>query len=114
MLAALAVRLIVPAGMMPGHGTGGTTLIVCPGHTAMPGMAMPPAKEGVAKGHPAKDVPCAFTDLLAAALDGPALPVLPAMPLPVAVLIVAGAAAVVRRSRRLRPPLRGPPALLTA
>ncbi len=100
-VAALAVRIIVPAGMMPGF-DGGATFTICTGHGAV--------VAGHGKADPAKaDAPCAFTGLTAAAIDTPAPPVLPAMPLPVALVIVAVGIAVLLRPVRLRPPLRGPP-----
>jgi hypothetical protein len=106
-VAALAVRLVVPAGMMPGFGPDGATLTICTGHGA---VGVPGAKPDAAKA----DAPCAFTGLFAAALDAAALPALPALPLPVAMPAAAVLIAVAGRSRRLRPPLRGPPALVAA
>jgi hypothetical protein len=116
-VATLAVRMIVPAGMMPGAGPGGPTLVVCSGHmtmpeTAMPGMAMPgTAKPGDAgRPDPAKaDAPCAFTGLLAAALDTAALPVLPPAPPAVVAVRLPALIPVVLRPLRLWPPRRGPP-----
>ncbi len=101
-LAALAVRVAVPAGMMPGAGRGGPTLVVCSGRMAAPSTGHRDAQ--------APDVPCAFTGLIAAALDTPALPVVPApAPLPVA-QPVAVPAAVAVPALRLWPPRTGPPA----
>ena len=126
-LLALAVRIAVPAGMMPGHDVRGATLIVCSGQmdvpAAMPGitmtgmtmtgMAMPKADAG--KSDPAKaDAPCAYTGLLAAALDTAGVPLLPALPLPVVARAVAALVGVIVPIRRLRPPLRGPPARVAA
>ncbi len=117
LVAALAVRIAVPAGMMPAYGPDGPTLILCSGHMepAMAGMA-PAAMAGMpAKGdgkHDAtpSDAPCAFTGLLAVALDGAALPVLPP-PLVVAIaVLLATLVGAIVPACRLWPPRRGPPA----
>lgn len=108
-LAALAVRIVVPAGMMPGHGANGPTLIVCSGTAAMPGMTGMPDRPAPAHdaGH---DVPCAFTGLFAAALAAGVVPLLPILAFVVAVVLRAAPVPVVLRAVRLRPPSRAPPA----
>lgn len=113
-VAALAVRIVVPAGTMPGRGADGVTLVVCDGHAmaAMPGMTTAgDAGSGRAGGdHAGKtDAPCAFTGLVAAALDAPVLPVLSPLPPPPAVVAPPRGDAVPLRPVRLRPPSRGPP-----
>ena len=117
LLAALAARLLAPAGFMPAFGAQGFAIVLCSGHgpvTAMADMTMhdmgghvPAAPEDHAK----TDMPCGFSGLATPGLAG-ADPVLLALAL---LFIVATALFTrpifcVRRVARLRPPLRGPPA----
>ncbi|MBV8973259.1 MAG: DUF2946 family protein [Sphingomonadaceae bacterium] len=99
---ALAVRVAVPAGTMPA--TGG--LVICSGHGAKTRMAPSAPAKPADKG----DAPCAFTGLLAAAMDAPALPALLPPSLVAVVLALAALTSVVLAPRRLWPPRRGPPA----
>lgn len=100
-LAALALRVLVPAGWMPAEGSRGMVLALCSG-TAIT------LDEGGAPLPVADPAPCAFAlatgpALLAAALLLPplALPLLPPLPL--------APVAVVSRRHRVRPPGQGPP-----
>lgn len=109
----LAARLLVPAGFMPVAQGGRMTLALCPGMataaTAMAGMHHGPSPS---EGHGRADAPCAYAGLGLSAL-GTADPVLLLVGLLFA--FVLAIRAVVQRppraSPRLRPPLRGPPAI---
>ncbi len=123
-VAALAARIVVPAGMMPARGAAGPTLILCSGQMTMAGVAMPDKADtamamsgahgsgaGKHRHGPAPEGPCAFTGLLAAAVDGAAVPALPPTPLPVAVLLSVVLLSATLTPRRLWPHRRGPPAV---
>jgi hypothetical protein len=117
LFAALALRLLVPAGYMPVLDAGRATLAICsgqgpvtvptPAHHAMAGMAH---HGGV--GHDEAVVPkgCAFADLSLQVLGG-ADPVLLAVALAfiLAIAIQIRTPAPPRAAPHLRPPLRGPP-----
>ena len=115
-LAALVLRLAVPAGYMPAVGQSGPALTLCPGggQAAAPAgsahrdASMPGQPHGADPGD--SDRSCAFADLALPAIAGAdpsqlaealtfilASGLLPASPLPP------------RAALRLRPPLRGPP-----
>ncbi|HEX8450141.1 MAG TPA: hypothetical protein VF652_11175 [Allosphingosinicella sp.] len=115
-LAALVLRLAVPAGYMPVVGQPGPALTLCPGggqaaataHQPHGDPSMPGPAHGADPGDSARS--CAFADLALPAIGGadpfqlaealtfiPASALLPSSPLPP------------RAALRLRPPLRGPP-----
>ncbi|HEX8124553.1 MAG TPA: hypothetical protein VF548_03125 [Allosphingosinicella sp.] len=115
-LAALLLRLAVPAGYMPVAGQGGLALTLCPGGGPLAAAAgsdhgdpsMPGPDHGGDPSGSARS--CAFADLAVPAIGG-------ADPLQLAAaLIFLMAAGLVpasplppRAALRLRPPLRGPP-----
>lgn len=121
LLAALLVRMLVPAGFMPVVEDGRLTLAICSGYGP---VAAAPAAHGMDHGgghamagmthhedpqHQAQN-PCAFADLAVPALGG-ADPI----QLAAALLFIVAAALLPRRqvapraASHLRPPLRGPP-----
>jgi len=94
--AALAVRVLVPAGYMPTLDNGRIVIGICNGYGPMT-MAIAVSgldHHGDADGHQAQS-PCAFADL--------------ALPLIGAVALLLAEALPPRAAARLRPPLRGPP-----
>lgn len=124
LLAALALRLAVPAGFMPVLTGGGPALAICPdqgpvaaapsGETAAPmhGMAHhgEAGDEDGETGGDAARSPCAFADLSLPAIGG-ADPVQLAAALALVALaaILGRAAPPPRSASHLRPPTRGPP-----
>ena len=132
--AALLLKLIVPAGYMIAVDHGRVAMIVCPGMMpaapatpasmgggdAMPGMppmaAMHHADDAGhehAPSHVGAEMPCAFAGLSAAALG--AIDPVQLVALIVFIMtigLVVGAAVVPVARPYLRPPLRGPPAIL--
>jgi len=115
-VAALLMKLLVPAGYMVEADHGRLAITTCPGSapvaSAMP--AMHHAKRDHApREHGKAEMPCVFAGLSAAAL-GTADPVqLAAL---IAFVLALGLAATIlpapSRPAHLRPPLRGPPARL--
>ncbi|WP_287980511.1 MULTISPECIES: hypothetical protein [Sphingomonas] len=118
--AALAMRLLVPAGFMPDSAAGNLRLILCPAASPIDALtAAGPAKHVMTRqdhrehGHQSapQDAPCAFGGLALASL----LPVDPVL-LAAAILFAMVLAAFGRIAPTppialfLRPPLRGPPA----
>lgn len=115
--AALALRLLVPAGFMPTMEGGRLVISICSGFGPAKTMEMTGATHAGMEHHGNPDgdraqSPCAFADL--------ALPVIGGMDpiqLAAAIVFVMAAGLVLatalppRLSGRLRPPLRGPPAL---
>lgn len=110
---ALAMKLILPSGLMLAGGDRGTiTVQICSGYgPATLTTAMPGASHGADKsGHQGKDMPCAY-----AALGAPSLaaadPVLLAAAIAfiVTMLVRAMPGAPAAAPAYLRPPLRGPP-----
>lgn len=120
------MKLLVPAGYMVSSEHGRIAITLCSGMTAQDmtaqAMAMPGMHDDSAGSstthdrsskHDRAEMPCAFSSLTAHALESVDL-----------VLLIAAIAFVVARARRyvrplphaltryLRPPLRGPPALL--
>lgn len=117
--AALALRLLVPAGFMPDVAGGAVRLVLCPAADPLPVMAtpMPGPMAGMThhqgpRDHQApSDAPCAYAGLSLA----PVLPVDPlvlaaAMLVAMAIALERAAFAMPARAAFLRPPLRGPPA----
>lgn len=110
--AALALRVLVPAGFMPTVADGRVTLMLCSGvqpaqpMAAMPGMAHHNSDHGGGM----VGSPCAYADLAVPAL-GAADPVLLAVALAfvMALAIRRAIPLAPREFARLRPPLRGPP-----
>ncbi len=123
-LAALTVKLLVPAGFMVGVVEGRTILQICSGFgpvAAAPMMHHAMADDGVTHaagaghggtGHAEAEMPCPFAALAHGSLAATD-PVL--LSLALAFVLALGFAAVarppVRRAAFLRPPLRGPPLL---
>jgi len=114
---ALALRALVPAGMMLAPGVHALTVTICAdasgGHASRvivvpQGEPAPGSPHDGKADHPA--APCAYTALSMAALGG-ADPVLLAGAL--AIIVATGVAAIAptrpRAIAHLRPPLRGPP-----
>lgn len=116
--AALALRLLVPAGFMPGEVDGGIRLVLCPaaGPIAAPAMAM----AGMHHGDPHQqrdaqhgaEAPCAYAGLSLAPLT-PVDPLLLAAALAfvMAVALIRAAQRPPRPAPFWRPPLRGPPVI---
>ena len=114
--AALAMKVLIPAGFMPVAGKGGIiTVQICSGtqdgpmtmETSMPGM---PVEHG---GHhePSKtETPCTFAGLAMPMLSG-ADPLLLALAIAFVMALASCVASPVPPARALylRPPLRGPP-----
>lgn len=118
--AALALRLLVPAGYMPAVADGAMRLVLCP--AAGPGRADPPPAPRMAgmhhdRGdHPAdhgpQAPPCAYAGLSWAPVMPVDLPLLAAaIVFAMALVRVRAALAPPVRAPFLRPPLRGPPAI---
>lgn len=114
--AALAMKVLVPAGFMPVAEKNGTiTVRICSGTLDGPmtmEMAMPGLPGGKGDHHKSgkAEMPCAFAGLAMPMLSGadPLLLVL-AIALIMALASRVLPPAVPRRSAYLRPPLRGPP-----
>ena len=106
--AALALRVLVPAGFMPTVAEGRVTLTLCSGVTPAPMAGM----HGMTH-HESGDAaqsPCAYADLALPAL-GAADPALLAAALALVMSLAVRRAVPLapRAFARLRPPLRGPP-----
>lgn len=117
LLAALSLKLLVPAGFMPVAGSDGTiTVLICSGAQAGP-MTMEMPVPGLPAGHgdpqtPAKaEMPCTFAGLAMPMLSG-ADPLLLAVAIAFVLALAVRAVLPVppRPAVYLRPPLRGPPA----
>ena len=117
--ATLLLKLLVPTGYMIGSEHGRITIELCSGVApravtmAMPEMHGDMPDHGKSQDHGKADMPCAFAGLSAASLG--AIDPIQLITLIVFVMAVglspAVLPAIIRRSH-LRPPLRGPPALL--
>lgn len=117
-VAALALRLLIPAGYMVSGDHGRIGITLCPGvvdrqpsmMTDMPGMHHATPDRGKSEDHGKAEMPCAFSGLSAQVLGG-VDPVL----LATALAVVAATAlrvaprTIVPAVPYLRPPLRGPP-----
>ena len=111
--AALLLKVLIPAGFMPGMANGMMVVQLCTGQGAQTVMMEIPGKAGDHdKGdHKPAEMPCAFSGLSAPTLTA-ADPLL----LAVAIAFIIATAfrtvsrPVLRRRVYLRPPLRGPPA----
>lgn len=112
------MKIIVPAGFMPMVSGGTITIEICRGFDsepmsmAVPGMAAHEGKtDHRSADHAGRDMPCAFSGLLAPAIGGADALLLAAL---VAAIVASGVwartALSERLTRHLRPPLRGPPA----
>lgn len=118
LVAALALRLLVPAGFMPAAGKGAFAIEICSGYgpqmsTGQPtAMAHAMAMPGMAHHDDTATSmsPCAFSDLAQAAIGG-VDPILLVAAIAFAVMLglFSGSALPQRIVPRLRPPLRGPP-----
>lgn len=110
--AALLMKLLIPAGYMPGMSGNSMIIQICSGYGPMT-MTMPiPGKEQGQDHQQSKaEMPCAFSGLSAPTLAA-ADPVL--LALAILFVMVMGARFVVplpaASPAHLRPPLRGPPA----
>lgn len=114
--AALALRLLVPPGMMtmPAAGSG-IEVVLCdgtgPAGRHVMNMAMP-MEHGRDRAPMPGDHPCAFTALAIAVIGGAAAAFIVAAPLVQELVpIVTEQSALVSPSARYRPAQRGPPAL---
>lgn len=113
-LAALLARALVPSGYMPAGGERSLSIMLCAdaGATSVR-IAIPldsPAPQQ--KDHTGGEHPCAFGGLAAASLGGADLPLLAVAIRHILALGFAPVAAPrIPDFTRLRPPLRGPPAL---
>ena len=106
MLAALALRIAVPAGFMPVADAEGIRVEICTGA----GKGFIELDPGNSRGEPQRD-PCPYGLAAAAALDAPPpLGLLTAPPAPLALPYPGLIAARLIAARALRPPARGPPA----
>ncbi|WP_200922178.1 hypothetical protein [Sphingomonas sp. Leaf23] len=126
---ALAMKAVVPAGFMPMLVEGRVVIALCSGFGPVPPVMAAPAMAGMDHGaamgaehgghapkdggqHDNKPQPCAFSGLSAPSLGG-ADPVV--LAIAIAFVLALGVRVVValpvRRAVRLRPPLRGPPAI---
>ena len=117
--ATLLLKLLVPTGYMIGSEQGRLTIELCSGVVprpmamAMPGMHDDVPAHGKSKDHGKAEMPCAFAGLSAAALgaiDPLQLAVLIAFVM--AVGLAPLVAPTIMRFGYVRPPLRGPPAVL--
>lgn len=117
-LAALAVRLAVPAGYMPVVGVDGVTLSICTGagplQMAASGHDMHNMHNMHNMPHGQQDIDtqgrCAFADLALPAIGGAdPFQLAAALAFILAVGLVPLVPLVLRDIPRLRPPLRGPP-----
>ena len=115
--ATLLLRMLVPAGFMPGVAGGQFTIELCPGVVGPAnGMAMSAMghhadhRPGNAPHHDKAASPCAFAALAAPSLAGAdPIQLVLALAFGVAAGLAMLAAPPVRHHGRLRPPLRGPP-----
>lgn len=111
---ALAMRLLVPAGMMPGSGDRVLSVQICADASGLPKsqVLVIPGKPAQHSDNSAKGT-CAFGSLAAPALSG-ADPVLLAIALAYILAIGLALAAPVLPARfaRFQPPTRGPPAFV--
>ena len=109
---ALAVRLLVPAGMMPGSGDKVLTVQICADATGLPQnqILIIPGKSAPHEDNASKGT-CAFAGLVAP-LFGGADPILLAVALAfiLAIGLALAAPALPPRFPRFQPPTRGPPA----
>lgn len=106
-LAALALRLAVPAGFMPASDHGGFVLAPCAGAAA---SAEPMGGMHPGEGDARAGASCAFADLSLPAIGGSGAAAVAAAAAFAAVAAPFPAAfAPQRAALRLRPPLRGPP-----
>ena len=117
LVAALLMRVLVPAGFMPSVDRGGITLVLCSGAGAKSvqmaaGMSMSGAEHQSDREHgDTPEPPCVFSGLAAPALSGTDPILLAAAILFVMLFAVRTPARPrVAPALRLRPPLRGPPA----
>jgi hypothetical protein len=117
--AMLLLKLLVPAGYMIGSEHGRITIELCSGVApravtmAMPRMHGDMPDHGKSQDHGRAEMPCAFAGLSAAslsAIDPIQLVTLIAFVMAVGLLPTVQPATV--RRGHLRPPLRGPPAVL--
>jgi hypothetical protein len=112
--AALALRLLVPAGYMVSGEGGRIAVTLCPGTAPVPAATMT-AMHHAMPGHDAPkqdhaDAPCAFAGLAVPTL-GAVDPVMLAVALAIVAALALRPARAWRRrdAPHLRPPLRGPP-----
>jgi hypothetical protein len=117
-VATLLLKLLLPAGYMVDNDHGRLTVSLCSGvapnavMTAMVGMHGDTHNPGKSKDHGKAEIPCAFSGLSAASLGAISPIQLAAL---IAFVMAVGLAVALlptpAEPARLRPPLRGPPAL---
>lgn len=110
--AALAMKMLVPAGFMPGLSGGTMVIQLCTGQGAQTLVMEIPGKAGNHdQGDPSMDAPCAFSGLSAPTLAG-ADPMLLAIAIAfiIATTFRVAPALIPARGLYLRPPSQGPPA----
>ncbi|MDE2596059.1 MAG: hypothetical protein KGL44_04180 [Sphingomonadales bacterium] len=115
-LAALCMKLLVPTGYMIGQGTQTLTVLMCndaSGTQAVRQMVIPFKDSSGDTGHAQGKGECPYASLAMASLTG-ADPALLTLALVYILALGFAPAAILPRARenRLRPPLRGPPALI--
>lgn len=111
--AALAMKLLVPAGFMPVASAGSITFELCTGYgpqkmtMAMPGMA---GKQGQQEGQGKMEMPCPFAGLSMPGVTGAdPLLLIAAIAFVLALGLLITPRPLFGRMVYLRPPLRGPP-----
>ena len=115
-MAALCMKLLVPTGYMIGHGTQTLTVLMCndaSGAQAVRQMTIPVKDSGSESGSAQGKSECPYASLSMAATSGADLALLALALVYILALGFAPAAILPRaRDHHLRPPLRGPPALI--
>jgi hypothetical protein len=112
-LAALAVRSLIPAGYMVDAGPDRLAVSICTAHGPSTMLIEVPSSKGTAD--PSEDAAkrCAFADLALPGLPAvPPLELLAALAFILALWLAQAAPLRLSQAARLRPPLRGPPSLI--
>ena len=117
--ATLLLKLVVPSGYMIGSEHGRITIELCSGVApravtmAMPGMHGDMPDHGKSRDHGKAEMPCAFAGLSAASLGAiDSVQLITLIAFVMAVGLSPTVLPAITRRIYLRPPLRGPPALL--
>jgi len=118
-VATLVLKLLVPTGYMIGSEHGRITIELCSGvvpramPTAMPGMHGDMPDHGKSQDHGKAEMPCAFAGLSTASLGAiDPIQLVTLIAFVMAVGLSPAVLPVILRRGNLRPPLRGPPAVL--